>query len=237
MATLADLASSFAPNLTSQKGSINLLGLKPDDSLSGQNLAFQYFPDTLSDTKAINYSTKDIPGASLPIYQWVSSGARVITFTAQFTTDVDLTSSPTIPLRIKAAGLNARNVDIRSAVVWLRGLTLPQYVTASNLGVPITYAPNKVILNIPGSGIGIAGGDSGIINDDSVVCLMLQCDVTWEAFSLVDSLGRHPYSWRSPKFLSTRGSSPFLKQALRPPPLSLAASIPPTLGTLSTLLS
>jgi len=50
---------------------------------------FQYFPESISDTKAINYQTKEVPGGSLPLYQYVNSGERMISFTAQFTTDVD----------------------------------------------------------------------------------------------------------------------------------------------------
>lgn len=50
---------------------------------------FQYFPESISDTKAINWSTKEIPGGSLPLYQYVNSGERILSFTAVFTTDVD----------------------------------------------------------------------------------------------------------------------------------------------------
>lgn len=50
---------------------------------------FQYFPESVSDNKAINYATKEVPGGSLPLYQWINSGERTIGFTAMFTTDVD----------------------------------------------------------------------------------------------------------------------------------------------------
>ena len=35
---------------------------------------------------------------------------------------------------------------------------------------------------MPNTGIGLAGGDSGIMGDDEVVAIMLQCDITWEQF-------------------------------------------------------
>lgn len=50
---------------------------------------FQYYPDSISDTKAVTYEPKEVPGGSLPMYQWTSSGERTISFTAVFTTDVD----------------------------------------------------------------------------------------------------------------------------------------------------
>ena len=50
---------------------------------------FQYFPDSIADTKQVSYQPKEVAGGSLPLYQWTGSGERTISFTAYFTTDVD----------------------------------------------------------------------------------------------------------------------------------------------------
>lgn len=172
-------------------------------------LRFQYFPEAMQDSKTINYQQKEIPGASLPIYQWVASGERLITFTAQFSTDVDFLANPSIPATVAAngSGLQDRNVDIRSAVAWLRSFMFPRYISASSAGggvtsqsggsptgvgaatsAGITYStkpPRRLKLYIPNSGIGIAGGTASnaqTVFPDSVVCVMTQCEVNWEAY-------------------------------------------------------
>lgn len=158
-------------------------------------IAFQYFPETLTDTKAVNYQRKDIPGASLPIYQWVSSGERAISFQAVFTTDTDIADSrgqndENQEARQKQQGVLDRNVDIRSALAWLRRFTLPMYASeqgaGSELGVPLSKAPPRALLVLKNSGIGLRGGNaashSKFDSQDSMLCLMTQCDVTDEAY-------------------------------------------------------
>ena len=57
------------------------------DTASGtvMKARLQYFPESISDSRSANYEAKDIPGSSHPIYQWVSSGERTLSFTAVFT--------------------------------------------------------------------------------------------------------------------------------------------------------
>ena len=204
--SLKSLSEATDSYLSERKSDCFLVELGSDDRPISQGgkavtLAFQYFPDTISDSKAINYSQKEIPGGSLPLYQWMNGGERLITFTAMFTTDVDLligSAQKTGALanfgrgegdildRLQAAGEGRRNVDIRSAIVWLRRYMLPSYQSVDNAGVKgttLTHAPSKLLLGMPNSGIGLSGGDSGFTSSpDSVVCVMTQCDVTYEAF-------------------------------------------------------
>jgi hypothetical protein len=173
-----------------------------DRDLNFNRVAFQYFPDTINDTKGINYQQKEIPGGSLPLYQWVSGSERLISFSAVFTTDVDILSvdantrdavsaadgdfTLSIADRLKQTGVQRRNVDIRAAVGWLRSYMYPKYNNAANgsaagaQGVTITQAPSKLRLVLPGSGIGIAGACAE--TPDSVRVIMTQCDVSYEAF-------------------------------------------------------
>lgn len=183
MGKLTDLASTLAPNLTQRNGSVIVFELDKNDVPTGAGRNFQYFPDSIRDNKAVNYITKDIPGGSLPIYQWVSSGARIISFTAIFTTDVDLSIIPGLVNRVAGVGQANRNVDIKAAVTWLRRFVLPLYSSqSSQVSTPLTFAPNKLWINIPGSGIGLAGGYSGTLDDDSFIAIMTQCDVTWDSY-------------------------------------------------------
>lgn len=169
---------------------------KKGDADKSSYVGFQYFPETLNDSKAVNYQQKEIPGGSLPLYQWVASGERLISFTAVFTCDVDYgatalttdlssgtaasVTAAALQGRLKSAGQLTRNPDLRGAVAWLRRYMLPTYEGDAFEGTNFTKAPNKLRLYIPNSGIGYAGG--GISSNDSIYCVMTQCEVTYEAF-------------------------------------------------------
>jgi len=153
--------------------------------------AFQYFPETVSDSKAVNYQSKEIPGGSLPLHQWISGGERTLSFTAIFTTDVDLDSASSpgglgtgngsdIQARLKAAGVERRNIDIRAAVGLLRRFMYPSYLGSVATEGQLTVAPPMLRLVLTNSGLGIAGASASAI--DSVRCFMTQCDVNWEAW-------------------------------------------------------
>lgn len=188
MAGLASLASMVGKNSTQKASRAYLIRLDPKKNDAPKlAVSFQYFPDTLSDSKVSNWQAKDIPGASLPLYQWTNSGERSLTFTATFTTDIDPVASGAtdavsvelLKTRLKTNGVERYNVDVRSAVYWLRSFMLPEYSTDKN---GLTTPPSKCILMLPNSGIGLAGGDNGSLSPDSVLCVMTQCEVTWEKF-------------------------------------------------------
>jgi len=148
----------------------------------------QYFPQTINDTYQTNYVAHQIPGGSLPIYQWVSGGPRTISFDTYFSCDVDLLSKGTqqgklLVERLEKIGQIDRNVDIRSAVAWLRRYMYPQYKTGETTAVSsLTYAPRKILLVMPGSGIGVSSNmnvELSSIVEDSIYCHMTSCDVTY----------------------------------------------------------
>lgn len=187
MAGLTSLASKAASFVSEKKSQAFLIALN-DKGEPWSASTFQYFPETFSDTKAVSWQAKEVPGASLPLYQWTGSGERTVSFTAQFSTDVDplannqagVTTAATITTfkeRLKYNGVERRNVDVRSAVMWLRQYMLPRYTESQ------TLPPRKLILYLPFSGIGLAGGQvSNIGSDDKMLCVMTQCEVTWEKF-------------------------------------------------------
>lgn len=158
---------------------------------------FQYYPDSITDSKQVNYSTKEVPGGSLPLYQWVNSGARTISFTAVFTTDVDhyaftaregkrdqsglLAKAEAAAARLKAVGVNERNVYIPGALAWLRRFMLPRYGEQSEVGVPFTEPPRKLLLVLPGTNIHFSGGHGGFSGGSAILSIMTQCDITYES--------------------------------------------------------
>lgn len=172
-------------NATYEKSAVYLIKLDAQDA-PVHYAALQYFPESLTDSKAVDWQSKPIPGGSLPLYQWTGSGERTISFTAQFSSDLDLFNykGPVGDYlnRLQAAGQTKYNVDIRSAVAWLRSNMLPKY--ADTGGIAKTTPPNKLMLYIPYSGIGVAGGYTSYtgVSRDTVVCVQTSCEVTWEKF-------------------------------------------------------
>lgn len=185
MSGLLSLSSALTSSLHKQKGDVLLTELQEPDDKLGSTLRFQYFPDSIQDSRDVNLRPREIPGGSLPIYQWTSGGPRTISFTAVFSTDVNFATTPALSgavvARLKAVGEESRNIDIRSAIVWLRRFTYARYGDPTTSGVPLTYPPRKTYLSIPGSGIGLAGM-GGFGGADAVLCQMTHCDVHYISF-------------------------------------------------------
>ena len=188
MVGLLSLDKSTFAVLGENTATAYLYALKDDGDIDPSNkLAFQYFPESIQDTKQINWSAREIPGASLPIYQWISSGERAISFTAYFTSDVNLSGANADGLegRLKDQGVLHRNIDIRQALVKLRQFMMPTYAEATQVGTPTAKAPAKVMLGLPGSGVGAYGGlnendEGGEEGSGLMYGLMTQCDITYE---------------------------------------------------------
>lgn len=198
---------SHSPRLA--KAYLQPLDMAPDErppwNLSGGQggdaIAFQYWPETIQDTRGSEWSAKTIPGGSHPIYQWTHGTERQITFTAMFTTDTapeerllssgdegnsrpgSILSSEgglggfsdpyTVQRDYRLSGLNpgGRDVDLRSVVSWLRWYTYPYYTDGDGWKA---YEPPKCLLVMPNMGMGYLGYDH-------VTCVLTQCDVTYEA--------------------------------------------------------
>lgn len=177
---------------------IPLDGHNEDAIMEGQKRSFQYFPETVSDSKGVDYQAKAIPGLSHPLYQWTRGDAREITFTSIFTRDNssrpdtrtrtlefetpdgDITGEANIDIAIA----DRRNADIPGAVAWLRSFLYPEYsedgAGGFNRGRPRRpLPPKKLILRMPGMGLNL-GVDE--LPPDEIYCIMTGCDVQYEAF-------------------------------------------------------
>ena len=186
---LSEIAQNLERRINTQRSEVAIVELneKDDSAILDSIFRFQYFPATITDSYQTNYSAQNIPGASLPIYQWVNGGPRTISFEAIFTCDTDLLANGSdagikLNSRLEQMGLTDRNIDIRSAIVWLRRFMLPRYEN-SQIGssAALTYAPRKIQLILVNSGIGITNGLSRS-SVDTIYCHMTQCEVMYQMF-------------------------------------------------------
>ena len=167
---------------------------------SGNAIALQYWPETLQDSRGGEWSPKNVPGGSHPLYQWTNGGERRLSFTAVFTTDtappedvlanINVGNLPAGSI-LSAGSLGGssdpyqfqrtnplsgydknRDIDLRAAVSWLRWFTYPYYDEATEWKA---YEPAKALLVMPNTGIGYDA-------TDYVTTVMTGCEVTYEAF-------------------------------------------------------
>jgi len=144
-------------------------------------IAFQYWPESVSDTRQSEWNPRNIPGGSHPIYQWTHGGERTISLTAVFTTDTDpgdenLEAEDDAYAEAQSAPLNgleigSRDIDLRAVVSWLRWYTYPAY---EDEGLKV-FEPAKCLLVMPNSKLSYDG-------QDHITCVMTQCDVTYQAW-------------------------------------------------------
>jgi len=183
-----DLAEDEVPPWVGQGSGLSV-GAEP---AKDAGIAFQYWPESLTDSRPSEWNPRNIPGGSHPIYQWTHGGERRLSFTAVFTRDHEP------PPREKAGGIGGaigavvsavesaasfvglggpeadpmRNVPIEAAIHWLRYFTYPYYIQ-DDLRV---FEPPKCILVLPGTNLGHK------IDEHDIVCVMTTCDVTYEAW-------------------------------------------------------
>jgi hypothetical protein len=145
---------------------------------------FQYFPETITSNRSVNWASKPIPGGSHPLYQFIGGTDHTIAFTAIFTSDENtmgqslydsLAGGVSIAsLAKKVFGAKKKhNVDVAAAIAWLRSFTYASYAASASKVI----APPVLRLYLPNSGIWGAGKFR-----DSVDVVMTQCDVTYESF-------------------------------------------------------
>jgi len=160
-------------------------GVKPpkDEDL----FVFQFWPATFAVDYSPNYSEKQIPGASNPLYQWISGGGRSITFTAQFVSEVDViaatlisgfdpTAGVALASTINQFGPSARySVDVGAAIARLQGFMMPTYGSDNGANKGVAVAPPRMRVYFPGMGLG--GGSANLPKDD-VLCIMRSGPVT-----------------------------------------------------------
>lgn len=162
---------------------------------------FQFWPSQVQDNYEVNYATKQIPGGSHPLYQWVGGNGRTISFDATFVSEVaedDL--APTLPfnrrIELQAAGISEASrvlrgvatgvaaaflpssrytVDVASAIHALQRFLYGNYNDIAALK-GIAQPPQKLVLVLPGTRLGRRPGADGIL------CILLRADATIESW-------------------------------------------------------
>ena len=153
--------------------------------------AFQWFPDTFSDSIEVGWEPKQVPGSSHAIMQWNANGGRTFSFETllyrnmapiemqqQQATLTQLASDALFPDPSSPDNL-PYNVNIESMVSWFRAFCYPTYVSGAGTGVSrdvmITRAisPPIAILNLPNMALNEDGSDI-------VFCVVTGCDVNYE---------------------------------------------------------
>ena len=157
---------------------------------------FQFWPSQVQDRYEVNYTTKQIPGGSHPLYQWVGGNGRTVSFDAVFVSELqedDLGSSANFNSRIaaqSAAGPLGSASALRTAVFLpssryvvdiagaIAGLQRYLYGTYNEVSGKkgIAEPPRKLVLVLPNTQLGRLPGADGIL------CILLRADVTMESW-------------------------------------------------------
>jgi len=129
----------------------------------GTTRSFQFWPAEISDSHAVNYSTKSIPGSNLPFYQWISGGEHKVSFTTMFAADIKY------DVKGKSDPEDKHTVNVAAATQYLQSLKEPTYVQGKEYALP----PPALFLCIPNVPIG-----PGM--NDRMLCVMTQCDIEYK---------------------------------------------------------
>lgn len=141
-----------------------------DSSLGGAKI-LQFWPESLSEGKAPNWQSKDVPGSPIPIYQWMSGGERQFSFTAMFSRDMD----GEIGSDFKE---DKYNVDVDAAKAWLYLLSSSDYAQAGDMVAAV--APPILFLAFMGTKIGYNDAAPAVGSFDmssGVHCIMTGLDI------------------------------------------------------------
>ncbi len=131
--------------------------------LKDKKRSFQFWPSEINDSGDPNYSARNIPGGSVPFYQWVNNADSVISFDVSFTRD--------LIGRIDGRNIEESkyNVDVAAAVSWLKSLKMPNY----RQGDIHVEPPYTLKLVTPGMNVWFNGNQYANV-------LMAQCSVTYK---------------------------------------------------------
>lgn len=168
------LVKGYITTKVKKLADVSLVVMQPDQSGVGlsslrpargagntiERMRLQFFPETLADSKGVDYSQFEPPGSANPLYQWVKSTARTLSMTAVFYRE----SSEAIVKETKY------NVDINRKVAWLRRFLYPDYRDDGT-----AKPPPRIALYFPKTFLSTLGGSI-------FPAIMMRCEVgyrTW----------------------------------------------------------
>lgn len=139
---------------------------------SGQIGRFKILPDNISDNRGVNFASKAVVGGSHPIYQWVTSGERTVSFKILLSHENKIIFARSKleragnalknPLFAALSQLNKGQYEndqgIMESLEWLRALTYPVKKPKGLIGGPpvlklylMTKAPTQTTVGVTGS--------------------------------------------------------------------------------------
>lgn len=169
---------------------------KTGEDSSLKKLALQYWPESLQISSGVEWASKSILGASHPLKQFITCGDRTLTFTTEFSRDLQGKITDNGNYDGKAISLTgyqvggdevARdryNVDVAQAVVWMESMKFPLY----DAKFPGGFDPPPILWVVfPNTYIGRAKDGTPT---DVFQCVMTDFSATLDAF-FPDGTPRH----------------------------------------------
>jgi hypothetical protein len=161
---------------------VSMIGIDHKGEVVIPQQAFQWWPETISDTMGIGWQFKQIPGGSHALAQWGSNNGRVFGMELKLTRSMRYLEDfqgagpfGDVPLQAKLINPDAPrnlafNTDIRKMVRYLRAYCYPDYDANEN---GIALPPVTCLINVPGLQLNEDGSDT-------VWAVMTACDVTYQ---------------------------------------------------------
>jgi hypothetical protein len=151
--------------------------LKPDvGSPAIPQQAFQYWPESISDTIEVGWNFVEIPGASHALAQWGSNGGRTISFEVVLSRFMRPTNPRSaLETLLDPFGLTKPedhpevNVDVAAGIRYLRAYCYPLYKQGETHVE--AHPPPIAVIHAPNADWNEAGGDV-------LFAVMTGCDVT-----------------------------------------------------------
>jgi hypothetical protein len=138
--------------------------------------AFQYWPESISDTIEIGWNFSEIPGASHALATWGSNGGRTISFEVTMSRLMKPEGDRTVMEKLfdpfgmtKGSDSPKWNSDVAGAIRYLRAFCYPLYMQGETHVE--AYPPPVAVLHLPKSDWAEQGGDV-------LFAVMTGCDVT-----------------------------------------------------------
>lgn len=171
---------------------VYIVPLASDGTIDGDigKWAFQYWPESIQISNGIEYAQKNVIGGSHPLYQFLCKAERVLSFSVDFSRDLqgDIAPGGTGFISFTPPGSVSRdkyNVDVAQALIWLESLCAVKYGTSD----PAGFSPPPTLLVVmPNSRLGRAKG--GGTPTDNFQSVMVTCNFAIDAW-FPDGTPRH----------------------------------------------
>ncbi|CAB4203520.1 hypothetical protein UFOVP1382_136 [uncultured Caudovirales phage] len=140
-----------------------------------QSFTFPFFPDSITDQVAINYSDIEVLGLSHQLVQWTGNGGRTLSFDAMLSRDIRVQEElPRENRLVDPLAPNNRemNYDVRYSIAKLRSFCYPSKSDAKGGDVTFSKPPPILALTLDGMALGKGGGDT-------VFVVMTSCNVEY----------------------------------------------------------